>query len=161
MEPSIMMPPLNGWALLAREIENGCSVERFRPITAFRFESTQARELSGEMNIWLAVKLPNPRLYEVTVLCGVGGQPDGIAPVGTTSREGESATTAPLPLGRGATSVGLTALNVCQSLWLQVARTSIAPRPELVMYVMPPWELTSMELGTYGSTTALAVGKTL
>src|SRR3974390_1296159 len=143
-----MIPPLKGCALLARAIENGASVDRFSPMTEFRFESTQARELSGEMNIWLAVKLPNPRLYEVTVLCGVGGQPDGIAPVVTMSKEGESATTAPLPLGRWATSVGLAALNVCQSLWLQVARTSIAPKPELVMYVMPPCELTSMELGT-------------
>src|SRR3974377_1582777 len=138
MEPSIMMPPLNGWALLAREIEKGVRVDRFSPMTEFRLESTQARELSGEMNIWLAVKLPNPRLYEVTVLCGVGGQPDGIAPVLRTPREGESPTTAPLPLGRWATSVGLAALNVCQSLWLHVARTSIAPKLEPGADGLPP-----------------------
>ena len=39
------------------------------------------------------------------------------------------------------------ALSVCQSVWLHVARMSMAPNEELVMYIIPPCGLTSIAFG--------------
>src|SRR5271157_5192902 len=90
-----------------------------------------ARELSELKKSCRALKFPTPMLKEVSVLWVTMGQP-GLRVAGgfeiseITSTEGESAATAPVPLGIAAISVGLVADSMgVTSPWLQVERTSI------------------------------------
>ncbi len=57
-----VVPPLKGWAELARGTENGVSAARSNPSTAGRLEIIHAAELFVETNICDAVKDPKPRL---------------------------------------------------------------------------------------------------
>src|SRR5271166_5103458 len=85
-----------------------------------------ARELSELKKSCRALKLPTPMSTELIVLRVVTGQPWLNVPgVDTTSTEGESVATAPVPSGIAPISVGPVAERVCTSPELQVERMSI------------------------------------
>src|ERR1035438_10577963 len=84
-----------------------------------------AFELSGLSKICRALNGPAPMSKLWTEFGAAGGQPAGTAPVVTTSIAGESAATAPVPLGIALISVGLFAGRggTCTSVWSQVEST--------------------------------------
>src|SRR5664279_4705588 len=94
----------------------GVRVDMLKPMTEVKSETIQARDPSVEKRICRGLKPPLPRLYVFRALWGSGGHPGPIDPVVTTSMEGESTTTAPVPFGICATRVGLLAAMVCWEL---------------------------------------------
>src|SRR5271157_3537584 len=99
----------------------GVGVEdcRFNSSNSGRSLMIHARELSELKKSWRAVKA-TPVSTKLTVLGDVIGQPwlscpGGCPGVDTTSTEGESVATAPVPLGIAPISVGPFAESVCTS----------------------------------------------
>src|SRR5271157_296523 len=140
----------------------GVGVEdcRFNSSNSGRSLMIHARELSELKKSCWAVKAPTST--KLIVLLSLSGQPwvvnvPGVVPgVDTTSTEGESVATAPVPLGIALMSLGpvaeAEAERVCTSsvsVGLQVDRTSISWPLLLVMYVNPPCAMMSKAFGVY------------
>src|ERR1035438_7118003 len=124
---SSVMPPLYADAPPTNGIVEGVEVARLKSNNSGRSLTIHALELLGLIMICRALNLkaPAPKSKLATEFGGAGGQPAGIVPVVITSIEGESAATAPVPLGMALIRVGLFAVRggACTSVWSQVANT--------------------------------------
>src|ERR1035438_9213212 len=122
---SSVMPPLYADAPPTNGIVEGVEVARLKSNNSGRSLTIHAFELLGLIMICRALKAPAQKSKLATEFGGAGGQPAGIVPVVITSIAGESAATAPVPLGMALIRVGLFAVRggACTSVWSQVANT--------------------------------------
>src|ERR1017187_5623820 len=104
---SSVMPPLYADAPPTNGIVEGVEVARLKSNNSGRSLTIHAFELLGLIMICRALNGPAPMSKLWTEFGAAGGQPAGTAPVVTTSIAGESAATAPVPLGIALIKVGL------------------------------------------------------
>src|SRR5580704_7362338 len=99
MALSRVIPPLNGVAPPMSGIDDGVEAARLKLNNSGRLLMIHTVELSGLINICCGVNGPAPRSKLAIELEAVVGQLAETVPVVTTSTAGESAATAPVPLG--------------------------------------------------------------